>query len=84
MGKEKEVMARYNKTCPAHNHICWAHRHLMREDDLICTQDYKRLSQEMRDRLWLAKKGLDWESNLSIVSDWLLKHPLDEDVKCTS
>lgn len=77
-------MARYNKTCPAHNHICWAHRHLMREDDLICTQDYKRLSQEMRDRLWLAKKGLDWESNLSIVSDWLLKHPLDEDVKCTS
>jgi hypothetical protein len=81
MSGHEEIQS-YNKICPAHNHTCWAHRHLMREDDLICTKDYKRLSGGMKKTIWNAKSGIDWKSNLSIVVDWLLEHPLKEDIEC--
>jgi hypothetical protein len=75
---------KYNTQCPAHAHICWAHRHLMREDDFVCTPDYKRLPPQLRHFLWRAKEGIDTDSYVSLVVDWLLEHPLPEDVECNS
>jgi len=56
----------------------------MREDDFVCTTDYKRLSSKFKLFLWRAKEGIDRDSNVSIVVDWLLEHPLPEDVECKS
>lgn len=74
---------RYNKLCPAHFHYCWGHRNLMREDDLICTKDYKRLSQDMKALLWKYKSGRGNDGDLSIVVDWLLDNLPQEEFECT-
>lgn len=81
MVEEKPI---YNKLCPAHDHYCWAHRQLMRKDDLVCTKDYKRLSKEMQLKLWEVKNRFNNRSmsELSIIVDWLLEHPLKEDTEC--
>lgn len=74
---------RYNKTCPAHKHYCWTHRHMMREDGILCAKDYKRLPDNIRKHMSLIFKGVDKASNLSIIVDWCLDNPLEEDVQCT-
>jgi hypothetical protein len=80
----RDMEIKYNKQCPAHAHICWDHRHLMREDDFVCTSDYKRLPKSYRLVLWQIKRGSAEIRELSIVVDWLLEHPLPEDVECNS
>lgn len=77
--------SKYNKQCPAHTHFCWGHRHLMKEDDYICTLDYKRLPTGFKQILWDIKSGKKpLRGNLSIIVDWLLDHPLKSDIECKS
>jgi hypothetical protein len=73
---------RYNKQCPGHEHTCWTHRNLMREDDLVCTKDYKRLPDDMKKLLWKVKSGNENTSALSIVVDWLIDNLSDDELNC--
>ena len=75
---------RYNKQCPGHDHYCWSHRALMREDDLVCTKDYRRLPEHLRQYLWKIKKNETSTSSLSIIVDWLLENPTEEELFCTA
>lgn len=74
--------SRYNKPCPGHEHFCWGHRNLMREDDLVCTKCYRRLPRENQLKLFKIRDGVENISTLSIIVDWLLENPIEDEVNC--